>query len=189
MIRTDYELRCGEKSDIADHLPRLHTEASIPDVKVIELGVRSGNSTAAFLTAATEHNGHVWSVDIAWPHVPKEWTGLEQWTFLLGDDLLLADQLPNDVDIVFIDTAHTYELTVAELETYAPKLRPGGRFLLHDTELEHPDASPASDPPFPVAKAIQHWTASREDVNVEWVPGCYGLAVITIGESDGSLCD
>ena len=44
--------RAQHGSDISDHLPRLFELASVPHVKVIELGVRSGDSTSAFLAAA-----------------------------------------------------------------------------------------------------------------------------------------
>lgn len=182
-ITVDYELRCGENSDIVDHLPRLHAEATRQGVQVIELGVRSGNSTAAFLAAAEANGGHVWSVDIAWPHVPQHWETSGLWTVAIGDDLDLAEHLPDLVDIVFIDTSHTFDQTLAELYLYVGKVRPGGVILCHDTELERPDASPSTDPPFPVAAAIHEFT---NDVGypVEWVTGCHGLGVIRIPGGD-----
>lgn len=184
MIRPDFEARCTNGSDIHAHMQRLHDEASIPGVQVIELGVRSGNSTAAFLTAAEEHDGHVWSVDIAPPHTPTEWRHTGRWTVIVNDDLVIVDELPNQVDVVFIDTSHTYDQTLAELHAYAPKVRPGGVILLHDTELEHPEASPPSDPPFPVRSAIDAWWAEIGHLVAdppEYVTGCYGLGVIQIG--------
>lgn len=179
MILDDYQLRCGEFSDIRDHLPRLHLEASKPGVKIIELGVRAGNSTAAFLAAAQANDGHVWSVDICPPYVPSDWCAMPEWTFIVGDDLDIADRLPDAVDIVFIDTSHTYDQTLTELWTYRSKLKPGGVFICHDTELEHPDASPPSDPPFPVATAIREF-CQETGAAVEWVAGCWGLGVIRL---------
>ena len=44
--------RAQHGSDISDHLPRLFELASTPYVKVIELGVRRGDSTSAVLGAA-----------------------------------------------------------------------------------------------------------------------------------------
>jgi len=83
----EYERRCGDKSDISDHLPRLFQEADQPEVWVLELGVRSGNSTAAFLAAAEKNNGQVWSVDIARPRVPQEFFQSAYWTCIEGNDL------------------------------------------------------------------------------------------------------
>jgi hypothetical protein len=90
-------------SDISAHLPRLFELASTPHVKVIELGVRRGDSTVAFLAAAEEQAGEVWSVDISEPRVPAEWRDLPFWYVTVGDDLEVSDRLPDQVDIVFID--------------------------------------------------------------------------------------
>ena len=177
----EFERRCGEQSDIQDHLPILFNEANRDMVTVLELGVRSGNSTAAFLAAAEKNGGHVWSVDISRPRVPQEWFSSDIWTFIEGDDLEVADLMPDVVDVLFIDTSHAYRQTLAELELYAPLVRRGGKIILHDTELQHPEAAEAGDPPFPVAVAVREW-AEKQDAApmIEWVSGCYGLAVITV---------
>jgi predicted O-methyltransferase YrrM len=177
MIAGEYNLRCQMRSDIVDHLPRLHQEASVAGVTVIELGVRSGNSTSAFLLAAEQQDGHVYSVDIDRPRLP--WAGHPRWTFMMGDDLLLADDLPNGVDVLFIDTSHHYSHTLAELDRYVPKVRFGGVVLLHDSELERPDGAPHGDPAFPVRKAVEEYCA-REVLSPEFVSGCHGLGVIRI---------
>lgn len=177
MILDEYAMRCDLPSDIQQHLPRLHAEASGGDAIVIELGVRCGNSTAAFLAAVTEHGGHVWSNDLYPPPVP--WTGHPQWTFIEGDDLEIVDELPDAVDVVFIDTSHYFQQTSAELELYVPKVRPGGVVLLHDTELKHPEGRPWDDPPYPVRLAVDLYCAEH-DLEPEYVAGCYGLGVIRI---------
>ena len=179
LISDEYDLRCGLNSDIQQHLPQLYTEALAGGV-TIELGVRSGNSTSAFLAAAEMNGGHVWSVDIVPPKVP--WWGHNQWSVLVGDDLDLADDLPDDVDVLFIDTSHHYVQTQAELELYVPKVKPGGVVLLHDVELEQPDGCPATDPPFPVRVAVDEYCAEH-GLSPEYVGGCYGLGVIRIPEA------
>lgn len=180
-LEADYLFRCQDWSDIQDHLPRLYDEACRPGVKVIELGVRTGNSTAAFLAAAEAHDGHVWSVDITNPHAPRMWTESGRWTLHVGDDLdpAIVAALPDQVDIVFIDTSHLYAQTLAELRLYAPKVKPGGVVLLHDTELEAPHGATADDPPFPVAVALRKH-AEANGMTVEWVSGCNGLGVLYI---------
>jgi predicted O-methyltransferase YrrM len=177
-VQLEYDRRCVEHSDIFAHLPRLYREACRPNVKVIELGVRSGNSTAAFLLAAEQNDGYVWSVDIAPARLP--WDGHERWTFYAGDDLWLAKDLPNEVDVVFIDTSHHYDQTVAELELFVPKVKPGGVVLLHDTELEHPDGA-AAWPAFPVRVAVDEY-CDDHGLTPEYVSGCHGLGVIRIPE-------
>ena len=172
----EYEARRLENSDIRDHLPRLFDEAS-GGKQVIELGVRGGNSAAAFLAAVESDGGHVWSVDILEPQVPRDWFDSPLWTFTLGDDLAVVDQLPDGVDVVFVDTSHTFAQTCAEIAAYVSKLKPGGVMLFHDTELEEPYDSPPDDPPFPVAKAIEGF-AGEWGWDVEFVTGCSGLGVL-----------
>ncbi len=174
----DYDTAVSKWSDIVDHLPRLREEACRENVVVIELGVRGGNSTAAFLDAAELYEGHVWSVDI--DPCPGEH---DRWTFLHGDDMNpdIIDQLP-DCDVLFIDTSHHYEHTLAELKAYVPKVRDGGVVLLHDSELEVPYMCPPDDPPFPVTAALRTFVALTDpEAQVEWVSGCNGLAVYRKG--------
>jgi predicted O-methyltransferase YrrM len=181
MIREEYQTRCSLPSDIKQHLPQLHDEASTGDAVVLELGVRSGNSTVAFLAALEEHGGYLWSVDIVRPSLP--WLNHPQWTMHVGDDLLLADDLPDDVDVVFIDTSHHYTQTAAELAVYVPKVKPGGVVLLHDVELERPDGASPADPAFPVRVAVDEFCAAK-GLTPEYVTGCYGLGVIRIPGGD-----
>lgn len=167
-IAEDYRARCATYSDISLHLPFLYENAQ--GGTVIELGVRTGNSTAAFLAAGAE----VWSADIEEPGVPGEWRGNPRWHFLLGDDLspeILAG-LPAEADVVFIDTAHTYEQTLAELRAYAPR---APLVLLHDTQFVN--GADSGTPTGPVARALDDYCA---ETGLSWVnrPGSYGLGVV-----------
>jgi len=173
-FQAEYEARLLENSDIVLHMPALYEAAG--GRQVIELGVRSGNSTAAFLAAQETSGGHLWSVDVDWPHVPPHWVDSDGWDFLLGNDLTLADELPDDVDVVFIDTSHAYAQTLGELYLYANKLKAGGVILLHDTELEHPEAQP-DGMPFPVRRAVDEF-AAEVGWKTEFHAGCNGLGVI-----------
>lgn len=181
-LRAEYEARAHTPSDIVEHLPKLHAAVErYTRPRVLELGVRSGNSTSAFLAAAGLVHGHVWSVDVTEPAVPEWWRDTGRWTLTVGNDLdpqVLAAQ-PGAVDVLFIDTSHTYEDTMAELAAYVPRVRPGGTVLCHDTELERPEQAPADGPPFPVARALD---AYCEQVGLTWVnrTGCYGLGVIDV---------
>lgn len=177
---SEYEARSkNHQSDIYAHLPTLYHYASGGDCQIIELGVRGGDSTVAFLAAIQAHGGHMWSCDVAAPPFANPWQEVMggQWEFVLGDDLWAHDRAPDGVDIVFIDTSHTYNQTVAELELYHTKVHPGGVILLHDTELKSPADSPVSDPPFPVRVAVEEF-AEDHGWKLELIPGCYGLGIL-----------
>lgn len=147
----EYAARLAQWSDVQYCMERMYgTALCYPEGAVLELGVRSGNSTSAFLAAAEKTGGHVWSVDTVPPEVPRHWAGSDLWTFVQGDDLTLEPPV-TAFDVVFIDTSHHYAHTLTELRRFVPAVKPGGRVLLHDTLLAHVDGE---DLPFPVTLAL-----------------------------------
>lgn len=176
--------RLSRWSDIQEYLPFLYdTARSYDGVRVLELGSRKGNSTLAFLAAAEEAGGHVWSSDIKnviqdpeglapwWPH--------ERWSFICGDDMDSSVQslLPAQVDVFFLDTSHEYEHTLGELAAFMPRVAPGGVALFHDTNLIGWPGYAWDRPIPPVQAALNEWCA---DAGLTWenLPGEYGLGVI-----------
>jgi predicted O-methyltransferase YrrM len=179
-----YEFVTTQWNDVQENIPALEQHVkevgTEPNTKIIELGVRAAISTIVFLHAL-EPDDELWSVDIAWPTGPLL-PALNQsnWVFTRGDDLDLAivDTLPKTVDLVFIDTVHSYLHTMAELEMYERRVRDGGRILLHDTELEQPETAP-HDEPYPVRRAAEEFAASC-DLKFENDPTGYGLGCIYV---------
>jgi predicted O-methyltransferase YrrM len=141
-LREEYLTRCATTSDINEHLPTLFgyvVDCERPDPVVLELGTRSGNSTAAFLYALQiRQDGILHSVDLDTPGVPDLWfADTTFWRFHLGSDIAgpVMGRLPQQVDVLFVDTSHTYEHTMIELTAYMPRVRPGGVALFHDTQI------------------------------------------------------
>jgi predicted O-methyltransferase YrrM len=183
-LAEELERRLHAPSDIQDYLPFLHHEAKALGSRahrpvLVELGVRSGNSTCAFLSALEgTGRGSLWSVDIEEPQVPAGWHDLGWWNLLVADDVSVQAQawLPGEVDLLFIDTSHGYEHTMIELNLYAPRMRPNGLVLLHDTQWEYPDVA-LPEPTGPVAEAVGEF-CQRTGRNWYNRPGRYGLGVI-----------
>ena len=90
---------------------------------------------------------------------------IEQITIVLAG-------LPAIADVVFIDTAHTYDHTLAELRAYAPR---APLVLLHDTQFVN--GADAGTPTGPVARALDDYCA---EAGLTWVnrPGSYGMGCI-----------
>jgi predicted O-methyltransferase YrrM len=186
LLELEYRQRRTRWSDVQGHLQTLYESVCRhPKARVLELGTREGYSTAALLAAAEMVDGHVWSVDLGAPSVPAWWGETGRWTLTVGDDLdpAVADAQPAELDVLFIDTSHTYDQTLDELRLYVPRVRPGGRVLLHDTELDGPDRGyirpGGTDVPFPVARALDDFCAG---VGLAWEnhTGSYGLGVIDV---------
>jgi hypothetical protein len=152
-------------SDIQRHLPRLRQEAH---GTVLELGVRGGSSTVALLAGLEERGGVLWSVDID-PASAAVCSGHDQWRFVLADSRderpVVDAGLPDELDLLFIDTLHTYEQVRDELAVWGDRVVPGGMILFHDT-----DSYP------PIRRAISEWCKSRS-VPFEFRGGSNGLGI------------
>jgi predicted O-methyltransferase YrrM len=168
-LAVEYADRLRGDSDIKDEMPYLLARAEgYQQVRVLELGVRAGRSTSAFLAAAARVHGHVWSVDVNPPDVPDRWRTCGYWTFTQIDDMCYAPELGWDerlgprfaaeFDILFIDTSHEVVHTLAELRKFVPYVAAGGVVLCHDTKLTDP-ADPAARPY--VAQALDLFCAER----------------------------
>lgn len=128
---------------------------------VIELGVRSGVSTAALL-AGLEHNrkGTLWSCDK--DDLRREIRDHPRWQFAMGDDRepeRLDPPPPSRCQLLFIDTSHTGVHTRKELATYGQRVDPGGVILAHDVDLA------------PCGRQVREWSARQERATY-----CYGLS-------------
>lgn len=149
--------------DMAPHIATLTRYARDCEM-IVELGVRGGVSTWALLDGLPD-TGRLWSVDIIDCVVPPRVSGDPRWTFIVGDDLDpdVQSRCPVAVDLVFIDTSHEYEHTVAEL-AWALTLRPS-KIVMHDYVMD------------PVKRAGDEFCA-REGWRVTANELPYGLATL-----------
>ena len=116
--------------DIDMHVPWLQ---SIAKGNILEIGVRTGISTAAFLVGLEYNGGHLYSVDIE--EACGKVVESTNWTFI-HDSSRNADaiksKIPQVLDILFVDGDHTYEGTRDDFTNYAPLVRSGGLIICHD---------------------------------------------------------
>ena len=178
-----YQQHLATPSDIQHHLPLLF---SLARGNVLELGTRSGVSTAALLAGVERHGGHVWSVDIE--DCQNVAQGHTQWTFVQGDsrdaeEILhtLFDRFVGTshypahdqregmtgFDLILIDTFHAYENATTELAAWHSYVVPGGTILMHDTET------------FPGVRRAAQEFADKHGWPITFVLPCHGMAVIT----------
>lgn len=159
--REQYDYWLEHWSDVQTHLPTLYQAAC---GNVLELGVRAGVSTSALLAGVSDHGGHVWSVDR--DDCSPVFGGHPHWTFVQGDSLDDIADLPDELDLLFIDTEHTEDRTIAELRLWGPRSKV---IMLHDTD----DGST-----YPGVRDAME-TYCRESGRVaEFHEGSYGLGVI-----------
>lgn len=128
-VMAAYLKAASTPSDINEHLKRMF-ELSEGAVSIAEFGVRSGESTRAFLAAKPKR---LYSFDTSTNcAVGVQAAPGTRWIKLFDPvrgDSLKAD-LPEEVDIVFIDTLHTRDQVYAELTRHSKQCK---RYLLgHD---------------------------------------------------------
>lgn len=132
MLKQEYETRCIGPSDINEHLPFLYEYASRCK-DVVEMGVREGNSTAAFLYADVVLRSYdILQTDGAARlfSIAKEMG--KDVEYIAGPDVgnTLAITI-DEVDMLFIDTEHTTAQLTKELELHGNKAK---KYLaFHDT--------------------------------------------------------
>lgn len=101
---------------------------------VLELGTQYGFSTCAFGYALKEINGHLYSMDItAVPFASEKMAKRkinQNWTLINGDDLKL--KWDKDIDLLFVDSKHTYLQVKAELNKYEHFVKKNGFVIFHD---------------------------------------------------------
>jgi predicted O-methyltransferase YrrM len=61
---------------------------------------------------------------------------------------------PESVDVIMLDTIHTYERTKREIQAWLPKLKPNGPFLFHDY-TDKPQPHPEYETVWNVRRAIE----------------------------------
>lgn len=170
--------------DISGHLPTLYElVVGLNAQWVIELGVRSGISTTAWLAGLEVTGGSLITVDLH--DAPPLEHGEVTWRHVKGNDtdpdtVMAIDEwidVDADVEIVFVDSSHCYQHTLDEIACYR---RWAKVMVFHDMDLEKPVGCgcPDDDPPFPVRRAVEESFAPEQILHYG---GFNGLAVVKVG--------
>ncbi len=127
-----YKKSLLSESDIQGHLQFI---ANVARGNVLEMGVRSGNSTAAFLYGLEMQGGKLWSIDKN-ALCGELFNGHPLWNFINADSCdvatVLAGGVPSEIDILFLDTMHDYEQVSNELVCWHTLIAKNGIILVHD---------------------------------------------------------
>jgi cephalosporin hydroxylase len=137
---TEIRKHAHPRTDISDHLLPLFLEAlAVKPRLIVELGVRTGESTFAFERVARLCGSKLLSVDIDDCLRASTW---KDWTFVKSDDIEFARKFPEwcrergmnpEIDVLFIDTSHLYDHTVQEIASWFPYLAQKSKVFFHDT--------------------------------------------------------
>lgn len=139
----DVRARARQRTDISDHLERLFEESlSVKPALIVELGVGPGESSFVLEKVANISGGTLISVDRD-QRIKKDGTA-KHW-YVNKDDIEFAGQfkawcgekgIAPLIDVLFIDTSHTYAHTVQEIAHWFPFLSKKGKVFFHDTNVK-----------------------------------------------------
>ena len=123
----------------AQQLLELHVAASCRnDLTILELGVDRGQSTKVFLNAIAEmHNSHLVSVDIrdcSSVSSCKTWQFVQESSINVQSIIQAAPILDNGIDILYVDSLHTYQHVKNELYNWFPYLNKGCSIYFDDID-------------------------------------------------------
>jgi len=155
--------------------------------RILELGVRTGNTTLPFLCAANELGGMVHSVDLD----PTTFRCPDElrvyWKFYQSDAIAWLDQRAKEgaqYDLIYIDDWHSYPHVKRELELIEPMVTASTVILLHDLMYSGAHPHYRSDP----ACANPQWqgggpyraVAELDPTVWEWstIPVNHGLTIL-----------
>jgi predicted O-methyltransferase YrrM len=117
--------------------------------KILELGVRTGNTTLPFLCAAKELGGMVHSVDLDATTFRCPDDLRVYWKFFQSDAIAWLEQQRNQgaqYDLIYIDDWHAYDHVRRELEIIDSMVTPSSIILLHDLMYSNAQPDYRSDP-------------------------------------------
>jgi len=99
-------------------------------IVVLELGVEYGIASACMCMAASTYGGRVIGIDLNWHHIPGSIIPelCHNYTFIHGNSVESVDLVRKiattygPIGLVFQDSSHHYDASVAEWNAYAPML-------------------------------------------------------------------
>jgi hypothetical protein len=171
--------KASAAGDMKDFLPWIREHAR---GNIMEIGVRDGASTSAFLLGLETNGGHLYSVDAQdCSHLFK---GHPQWTFIHSnstDFQSVIKRIPFELDLLLIDGDHARAGVISDFQ-YARQLRPGGCVLFHDIAPEDKPSGCAdySWPGDDVKNVFEEFAAALAPMGwrKEIIPGRYGMGIL-----------
>lgn len=148
---------------------------------ILEIGVRDGVSTSAFLLGLEVNGGHLYSLDI------NESCGKifvhPDWTFIHAhstDDYARVQQIiagAKPLDILLLDGDHSYGQLATDLRLYTRLLRRGGMLLVHDVQPDDPRKVKDWYPVQECSRAWQDFIGWKSNWLSYIIPGHTGMGV------------
>jgi len=166
-------------TDINEHFILLFTHSVLTNPQlIVELGVRTGESTFVLERVAMLSDATLISVDI---EDCSKVSTYDKWFFVRKDDVLFASEflvfckdhnIQPHIDILLIDTSHYYEHSKDEIKYFFPFLSNHAKIFFHDTNLVFWDNDRG------VIRALENFfnTSFNEKIDFKLIIGQYFIS-------------
>jgi Methyltransferase domain len=165
--------QASQNGDMKDFVPVLREHAH---GRILEIGVRDGASTSAFLSGIDARGGTLFSVDTS------DCSGLfthPAWTFQQADSKTL-DFPEASFDTILIDGDHSRAGYISDLNNSWRWIKPGGLIFSHDIAPEPGQTQEDGGGDFPsiaIKEEYYNWCTRTGCLHKEY-PGKYGLGMM-----------
>lgn len=137
----------------------LYDFAAKSEGPIVEIGSHRGRSTAAIALGSMAGNHQpvfaidnfsgVENADTSSPELLRanlDAAGVNGLVRIVGEPSFSAiHEIPESIGMLFVDGAHDYQTVMSDISLYSPRLRIGGRIVVHDANTENPGVLKALD--------------------------------------------
>jgi len=169
------------------------------NARFMDLGVRSGPSSAVMSIEADERNNQVCGCDLGFTGFFRDAHHLVSDNYICYeyDSVTLGKVWDEDpFDIIFVDTEHTREQVLAELYFWSNHLKEGGYFVFHDSHWpvpgpviggrQHERVDVAITDFFGLPKSVREMTTYEdENISLQHYTPSYGMTFVQVKSLEG----
>jgi len=112
-------------------VPLLEMTSNYNDAIFVDLGVRTGVSSAVMLMSS--ESNQIFGVDVDWQYLDPSVGSNSRYTKILGDSSTVGKYWGRQIHGLFVDTFHIKEQVMSELYHWYPHIIEGGFIAFHDS--------------------------------------------------------
>jgi cephalosporin hydroxylase len=123
-------------TDLGENIVKLHEiSQTFSNSIFVDLGVREGFSSGILCDRSKELNNKIYGVDIDFSLLKSNLVQGQNYEIIEGDSSTIGRdfEIPEGVDILFVDTLHVKEQVLCELYYWIDKLNTNSYIVFHDT--------------------------------------------------------
>jgi hypothetical protein len=126
-------------TDLGENIVKLHEiSQTFSDSIFVDLGVREGASSGILCDRSKELNNKIYGVDIDFSLLKSNLVEGQNYEIIEGDSSTIGRdfEIPEGVDILFVDTLHVKEQVLCELYYWIDRMNENSYVIFHDSHWD-----------------------------------------------------